>query len=95
MIKWIKEKFIPLLGKNAWFTHDKFAHGWKHTIIVVFLQYHGFMGLFGITSMVWYRALMVSFVFGVLYEMLTSKDLKDSLRDIVWNTIGGVTGAIL
>ena len=81
LIKW----FISLLGKNPWFTHDKFAHGWLHTIIVVFCRNYT----------TWQWALAISVIFGVVYELVTSRDVKDSLRDVAWNTIGGLIGILI
>jgi len=95
MIRKIIDWWNSVAGKHPMFTYDKFAHGWLHTMIVVFLMDYGFLGLFNITSIMWYHALLFSVYFGIAYELLTSKDLKDSLMDIVWNTIGGLIGVLI
>ena len=88
MFKTIKSIVVwwnGLAGKHPFFTFDKFAHGWLHTMIVVF----------SMNWLDWYWAFLISILFGIAYELLISKDLKDSLRDLVWNTIGGLIGLVI
>lgn len=109
LLEWLKWIFSQL-GKNPWLTHDKFAHGWLHTFnTAVLLPRYGLhipiiknwnpdtkLGAF-----------LISWCFGILYEILDLiwhcvikknmkfKDyIKDSLRDIVWNTIGCILGSL-
>jgi len=106
MIKWL----INQLGKSPWFTHDKFAHGWLHTFntavllpriglyIPIIKNFHPDTRL---------GAFLISWCFGILYEIVMliwhcaiKKDIvfkiyiKDSGRDIVWNTIGCILGSL-
>lgn len=101
----IKEFFLNSIKQP-----DKVFHGWLHTMLVRGLITHG-LNIPIIKNFhpdKWYYALLISFVFGILYEIgdlvwhcIIKKDLsfityvKDSIKDIIWNTIGGLFGCII
>jgi len=91
------KKIIDMLGEDLWFTHDKFAHGWLHTMIVRCLRTCG---------VPWYLAIIYSISFGIIYEVITEVvyplirygefgDVTDGLKDIVWNFVGCVLGSLV
>lgn len=103
---WIIEKinwFKSLLGKNPWFTHDKFAHGWINTITTrIFIRYANYSSI---------KAIIVSVLIWIGYEIADliwhcylvkeEERLKfrtyviDSLRDICWDIGGAFIGGLI
>ena len=85
--------------QSDWFTYDKWAHCLLHVIIVRKLRSLGVHPLY---------AFLVSVGWGILYEIgdiiyhcFIKKEInlwdyiKDSIKDIVANTIGGVIGLVI
>lgn len=96
-MKWW-QKLLSLLGKHPFFTYDKFAHGWLHTIGVRSLRTIGLENI---------EAFAIMFCFGVLYELIDcaicvtyhseKADIyaRDSCFDLIWNLFGQIIGLII
>ena len=84
------DKWITYLKDKGWMTFDKWAHCLLHVIIVRRLRSFGVFG---------WTAFLISACFGLVYEVFdycfNTKNIKDSLQDIVANTIGALVGLII
>ena len=93
--------------KSDWFSYDKFAHAWLHTIIVRRCRTWGvppqYAFAYSVIFGVGYEYLWDNFLYHIIVPKLAEwiewidydPNNKYCLKDIVWNTIGGIVGLIL
>lgn len=98
----IVKKFIAMLGVNPWFTHDKWCHGWIHTITTAFCVHRLNMPRGESMLRMWLYGIGVAYeVLDLFFHCVVFKDqkfkdyYKDSLKDICWNTLGCLIGGML